>query len=54
MLGDAQGEGWANVAGETWRVLSDTPLHAGQGVRVLARRGSALLVEPANSASKGA
>lgn len=54
MLDDAQGEGWANVGGETWRVLSETPLRAGQGVRVLGRRGSALLVEPANTASKGA
>jgi membrane-bound serine protease (ClpP class) len=54
MLGDAQREGWANIGGETWRVFSDSPVSEGQGVRVLARRGPALLVEPVNTASKGA
>lgn len=46
MLGDATREGWANVGGETWRVLTDTPLAHGQRVRVLGRRGRVLLVAP--------
>jgi membrane-bound serine protease (ClpP class) len=54
MLADAQREGWANVAGETWRVVSNTSLAEGQKVRVVARRGSVLVVEPANNFSKGA
>jgi membrane-bound serine protease (ClpP class) len=54
MLGNAQGEGWANVGGETWSVVSNTPLVEGQKVRVVARRGSVLVVEPANNFSKGA
>jgi membrane-bound serine protease (ClpP class) len=53
MLGDAQRAGWANIGGETWRVISDTPLYEGQEVRVLARSGPELLVEPATP-SKGA
>jgi membrane-bound serine protease (ClpP class) len=54
MLGDAQREGWANVGGETWSVVSNTPLVEGQKVRVVARRGAVLVVEPANNFSKGA
>lgn len=46
MLGDAAREGWANVGGETWRVLTDTPLAQGQRVRVAGRRGRVLLVAP--------
>lgn len=44
MLGDATREGWANVGGETWRVLTETPLAHGQRVRVTGRRGRVLLV----------
>jgi membrane-bound serine protease (ClpP class) len=54
MLSDAQREGWANIGGETWRVISHTPLFEGQQVRVVARQGHALLVEPVNNSSKGA
>ena len=46
MLGDAAREGWANVGGETWEVLAETPLVHGQQVRVLGRRGRVLLVAP--------
>jgi membrane-bound serine protease (ClpP class) len=46
MLGDAPHEGWANVGGETWRVVSATPLARAQKVRVVARRGRVLEVAP--------
>jgi membrane-bound serine protease (ClpP class) len=46
MLGDAAREGWANVGGETWQVVADTPLRQGERVRVLGRRGRVLLVAP--------
>jgi membrane-bound serine protease (ClpP class) len=46
MLGDTAREGWANVGGETWRVVSSTPLSRAQKVRVLARRGPVLEVAP--------
>lgn len=49
MMGAAQREGWANVGGETWRVVSKVPLSDGQPVRVVARHGPILEVEPANS-----
>jgi membrane-bound serine protease (ClpP class) len=55
MLSDAEREGWANVGGETWQVVSTTPLAAGQKVRVLARRGPVLEVVPIDdNVSKGA
>ena len=46
MLGDALREGWANVGGETWQVVAETPLKQGEPVRVLGRRGRVLLVAP--------
>jgi len=46
MLGDAVREGWANVGGETWRVVSDTPLRDRQRVRVVGRSGRVLRVVP--------
>ena len=46
MLGAATREGWANVGGETWRVLTDTPLVDRQRVRVVGRRGRVLQVVP--------
>jgi membrane-bound serine protease (ClpP class) len=49
MLGDAAGEGWANVGGETWRVVSDAPLARAQKVRVVARHGPVLRVAPLNN-----
>jgi membrane-bound serine protease (ClpP class) len=54
MLDDAAHEGWANVGGETWRVVTTTPLARAQHVRVLARRGSVLEVAPLQDLSKGA
>jgi membrane-bound serine protease (ClpP class) len=46
VLEDFEGEGWARVQGETWRVRSATPLKAGQRVRVTASEGLMLEVEP--------
>jgi membrane-bound serine protease (ClpP class) len=54
MLGDAPREGWANVGGETWRVVSDTPLSRAQKVRVVARRGAVLEVAPLPDNAQGA
>ncbi len=54
MLGDAPREGWANVGGETWRVVSSTPLARAQKVRVLARRGPVLEVAPFDNHVQGA
>lgn len=49
MLDDAPREGWANVGGETWRVVSDTPLARAQKVRVVGRDGPVLRVAPLNN-----
>ncbi|MHB1290994.1 MAG: NfeD family protein [Sulfuricella sp.] len=46
MLEDAETEGWARVHGENWRVQTRSPLQRGQKVRVLARDGLVLRVEP--------
>jgi membrane-bound serine protease (ClpP class) len=54
MLGDAPREGWANVGGETWRVVSDTPLTRAQKVRVLRRNGAVLEVTPFDNHAQGA
>jgi membrane-bound serine protease (ClpP class) len=54
MLGDAPREGWANVGGETWRVVSDTPLSRAQKVRVLRRNGAVLEVTPYDNHAQGA
>ena len=51
MLGDAVREGWANVGGETWRVVSDTPLRERQRVRVVGRSGHVLRVVPFDAAA---
>jgi len=37
---------WMQLHGENWRATSDGPLHPGQRVRVLARRGLVLQVRP--------
>ncbi len=47
VLEDFDGEGWARVQGETWRVRSAAPLKAGQRVRVAAMHGLVLEVRPA-------
>jgi membrane-bound serine protease (ClpP class) len=49
VLEDFDGEGWARVQGETWRVTSPAPLKAGQRVSVAALRGLVLEVQPANN-----
>jgi membrane-bound serine protease (ClpP class) len=46
VLADFQGEGWARVQGETWRVKSAVPLKAGDRVRVTAVDGLVLQIEP--------
>ncbi len=46
VLADCDGEGWARVHSETWRIRSSTPLKAGQRVRVAAMDGLLLDVVP--------
>lgn len=46
ILGDLDHEGWARVLGEQWRVRSRVPLKHGSRVRVHARHGLVLEVEP--------
>jgi len=46
--GDA-GSGWVQLQGERWQVRSSTPLHEGQQVRVIARRGLQLDVTAAQA-----
>jgi len=46
MQTDAEIEGWARINSENWRVKTKTPLQCGQQVRVLARDGLILQVEP--------
>jgi membrane-bound serine protease (ClpP class) len=45
ILEDMQGQGWARVRGENWRVVSGTPLARGQRVRVTRVDGLTLSVE---------
>ncbi|HUX24287.1 MAG TPA: nodulation protein NfeD [Burkholderiales bacterium] len=52
VLEDFEGEGWARVRSENWRVRSDAPLKAGARVRVTAMHGLVLDVVP-DSAAKG-
>lgn len=53
MLDDLDGEGWASIRGECWRVHSATPLKRGQPVRVTARQGLLLEVTPSGDTDKG-
>lgn len=48
-----QHEGWVRLRGETWRVVSDSPLQHSQKVRVVARDGLVLQVVPASNHEKG-
>lgn len=48
-LEDIDREGWARVHGELWRVKSSQALARGARLRVTARRGLTLEVEPINS-----
>ena len=45
-LADFEREGWAQVRGETWRVLSAAPVAGGQNLRVTGIDGLTLRVEP--------
>jgi membrane-bound serine protease (ClpP class) len=49
-LSDFEREGWAQVRGETWRVVSAVPLASGQKLRVSGVEGLTLRVEPDNKA----
>jgi membrane-bound serine protease (ClpP class) len=53
VLDDTSGDGWARIHGETWRVVSRTPLRRGQKVRVLARNGLVLEVAPIGNNETG-
>jgi len=44
--GEMTGAGWASVGGELWRARSETPLEAGERVRVRSVDGLTLVVEP--------
>lgn len=46
---DDAGSGWVQLQGERWQVRSSTPLHEGQQVRVIARRGLQLDVTAAQA-----
>jgi membrane-bound serine protease (ClpP class) len=46
-------EGWVRLRGETWRVVSTSPLELAQKVRVVARNGLVLEVVPAGNNGKG-
>jgi membrane-bound serine protease (ClpP class) len=50
----ADGEAWAQVHGERWRVRAGTPLAPGQPVRVRAVHGLVLEVDPAGDAPAAA
>lgn len=54
VLEDFQGEGWARVQSENWRVKSAQPLKAGQRVKVRAIDGLVLEVVPDTGADRGA
>ena len=53
VLADFEGEGWARVHSETWRVRSRAPLKAGARVRVAAMRGLVLDVVPDSAINGG-
>jgi len=53
VLADFEGEGWARVHSETWRVRSATPLKAGTRVRVTAMHGLLLDVVPDSAVNGG-
>jgi membrane-bound serine protease (ClpP class) len=53
ILEDMQGEGWARVHSENWRVVSRVPLARGQKVRVNRVDGLTLSVEPESNYTEG-
>jgi membrane-bound serine protease (ClpP class) len=52
LAGDAF-HGWVHLQGERWQVSSATPLHIGQRVRVVARKGLLLEVTATDAVSVG-
>lgn len=52
-LGDFEGEGWARVRGERWRVRSTRPVHSGERLRVTRIEGLILDVQPETLGEKG-
>jgi len=54
VLDDFEGEGWARVHSEQWRVRSRVPLARGQRIKVTGRDGLVLDVVPDDSPAKGA
>lgn len=52
-LEEIEGEGWARVHGERWRVRTSAPLKRGQGLRVAAIDGLVLDVTPGPGEGKG-
>ncbi len=46
LAADADSDGWAHIHGERWRVRCDTGIARGDRVRVIARQGLTLMVEP--------
>jgi len=46
VLDDMQTQGWAQVQGERWQIISSAPLVRGQKVRVTRIDGLTLMVEP--------
>jgi membrane-bound serine protease (ClpP class) len=53
VLADMEGEGWARVHGETWRVRCRAPLRKGQTIRVTRVDGLVLEVEPEAGTAAG-
>lgn len=52
-LGDFEGEGWARVRGERWRVRSTRPVRSGERLRVIRIEGLILDVQPETVGEKG-
>ncbi len=52
-LEEIEGEGWARVHGERWRVRTSAPLKRGQALRVAAIDGLVLVVTPGPGDGKG-
>ncbi|WP_025597280.1 NfeD family protein [Burkholderia sp. WSM2230] len=50
-LAGSAAAGWARINGERWHVSSPVPLAAGEAVRVSARQGLTLMVEPVVAAN---
>ena len=53
VLENFDGEGWARVHGERWRVRAARAMHAGEPVRVTGMQGLVLTVEPGRTETSG-